>query len=449
MTRPNSGLTPTEARVLAAVDLDGLLDAIARLVAVRTDQGRETPAQERMADWMRTAGMEVDVWEIDFDELAAHPRFSIEIERTGALGVVGSLGRADGAGRSLILNGHVDVVPAGDESRWTVPPWRGTLRDGNLMGRGALDMKGALCCGLYAARAIAEAGVELDGRLLLESVIAEEDGGAGTLAAIQRGYVADGAVVMEPTRLSLAPAQAGALNFRVHVRGRSAHGALRTEGVSAIDGFVRIYRALRALEARRNSEVQDPLFARYPVPFPLCVGTVRGGEWASNVPENLCFEGRYGIATGEDPEEARATFEEAVAAAAANSDPWLERHPPRVEWWGGQFHPATTPVSHPVVRTVAGAFRDVAGRAPRIEGMPYGADMQLLVHAGRTPTVMFGPGDVRNAHRPDERVPVAEIETVARTLALTALRFCGHGGAEIAPRGADPSRPPGSRSSDE
>ena len=269
--------------------------------------------------------------------------------------------------------------------------------------------------------------MELDGQLLLESVIAEEDGGAGTLAAIQRGYTADGAVVIEPTRLSLAPAQGGALNFRIRVRGRSAHGALRTEGVNAIDGFIPIYRALQALEARRNSGVSDPLFAHYEVPFPLSVGTVRAGEWASNVPESLCFEGRYGVAVGEGPAEAQAMFEEAVAAAA-RADPWLERYPPEVEWWGGQFHPATTDPSDPIVRTVADAFRDVEGREPRIEGMPYGADMQLLVNVGHTPTVMFGPGDVRNAHRPDEWVPIAELETVTRTLALTALRFCGHGG---------------------
>ncbi|MYC52986.1 MAG: ArgE/DapE family deacylase, partial [Gammaproteobacteria bacterium] len=431
-------LTPTEARVLAAIDMDGLLDTISRLVAIPTDQGRETPAQEQMAEWMAQAGMNVDVWEIDFEELAAHPRFSVEIERGRSLGVVGALGRGDGSlgdtdrregrspARSLILNGHIDVVPAGDVSRWTVPPWQGTIRDGNLMGRGALDMKGALCCGLYAARAISDAGVELDGQLLLQSVIAEEDGGAGTLAAIQRGYTADGAVVIEPTCLSLAPAQGGALNFRIHVRGRSAHGALRTEGVSAIDGFIPIYRALQALEARRNSGVADPLFAHYEVPFPLCVGTLRAGEWASNVPESLCFEGRYGVAVGEEPAEARAMFEDAVAAAA-RSDPWLQRYPPEVEWWGGQFHPAATDPSDAIVRTVADAFRDIEGREPRIEGMPYGADMQLLVNVGHTPTVMFGPGDVRNAHRPDEWVPISELETVTRTLALTALRFCGHG----------------------
>ena len=288
-------------------------------------------------------------------------------------------------------------------------------------------MKGALCCGLYAARAIADAGVELDGQLLLQSVIAEEDGGAGTLAAIQRGYTADGAVVIEPTCLSLAPAQGGALNFRIHVRGRSAHGALRTEGVSAIDGFIPIYRALQALEARRNSGVADPLFAHYEVPFPLCVGTLRAGEWASNVPESLCFEGRYRASPwGKNPPKRRRCSRTRSPPRPVPTPGW---NATRRRWSGGAGssirRPRTRPT--PIVRTVANAFRDVEGREPRIEGMPYGADMQLLVNVGHTPTVMFGPGDVRNAHRPDEWVPIAELETVTRTLALTALRFCGHG----------------------
>ena len=420
-------LDDIESRVLAAIDLDGLVDAISRLVAVRSDRGHETAAQELMAEFMEASGLATDVWDVDFDELRDHPQFSIEIEREHALGLVGSTGR-DGPGRSLIFNGHIDVVPAGDESRWSVPPWAGTVRDGRLLGRGALDMKGGLCCGLYAARAIVEAGVALDGRLMLESVIAEEEGGAGTLATILRGYRADGAVVMEPTNLSIAPAQAGALNFRVTVPGRSAHGALRTEGVSAIDGFILLYRALRALESRRNSGVDDPLFTGYDVPFPLCVGTVRGVEWASNVPEELTFEGRYGVAVDEDPEAAMAMLEE-VVDEAAQADSWLAEHPPIVEWWGGQFHPAAIDPSHPIVETVARAFQDVELRPPKIEGMPYGADMRLLVNQGRTPTVMFGPGDVRNAHRPDEWVPIDHLATVTRTLALVALRFCGHGGA--------------------
>jgi acetylornithine deacetylase len=106
----------------------------------------------------------------------------------------------------------------------------------------------------------------------------------------------------------------------------------------------------------------------------------------------------------------------------------LREHPPVVEWWGGQFYPARTPLDHPLVETVTGAFEEVVGGAPRVEGMTYGADMGLLVNVGHTPTVLFGPGDVRVAHRADEYVPLHDLEVAVRTLALAALRFCGYEG---------------------
>jgi acetylornithine deacetylase len=143
------------------------------------------------------------------------------------------------------------------------------------------------------------------------------------------------------------------------------------------------------------------------------------------VAESLVFEGRYGIAVDEDQEAARRALEE-VVAEAAQADPWLRDHPPVVEWWGGQFYPARTPVEHPLVQAISGALGDVAGGDPILEGMTYGADMGLLVNVGHTPTVLFGAGDVRVSHRPDEYVAVRELETAVRTLALTALRFCGY-----------------------
>jgi len=413
-----------EKRVLDAIDIDGMLAYLCELVAVRSLTGQETAAQQNVAQKMEQLGLAVDVWELDFAQLSQHPAYCAEVDRTHGLGVVGIIGEQAG-GRDLILNGHVDVVPAGDEANWDYPPWQATITNGRVYGRGALDMKGGLCCALFAAKAIRDAGVRLKGRLLVESVIGEEDGGAGTLAAVLHGYRADGAVVVEPTELIVSPAQAGALNFRVTVPGLSAHGALREEGVSAIEKFMPIYHAIMALEAERNWEADDPLFDDYNVPYPICIGTVQGGDWASSVADWLTFEGRYGVAVGEDTAAARRLLEETVAKAA-QADPWLRDHPPKFEWWGGQFEPAGISPDDPIVKTVSGAFENVAGRAAPIKGMPYGADMRLLVNQGQTPTVLFGPGDVRNAHRPNEYVPIAELEIAARTLALAALRFCGY-----------------------
>jgi len=411
-----------EARVLEAVNVPGLTETLRELIAYPSVGGEERAIQERMALLLEEAGMAVDRWEIDVEALRADPAYCTEVERQGALGVVGRAGR--GEGPTLVLNGHVDVVPAGDPERWSSPPWEGSVRDGRVYGRGAADMKGGLCCALYAVRALREAGVTPRGTLLLQSVVGEEDGGMGTLAAIRRGHLGDAAVVLEPTQLVVAPAQAGALNFRVTVPGLAAHGALRAEGVSPIEKFIPIHEALLELERSRNERARHPLFSSDSLPFALCVGTVRAGIWASTVAEFLTFEGRLGMPPGESPEEARRELEAAVLEAAAG-DRWLRDHPPKVEWWGGQFAPASIPADHPLVGALSEAFRSATGRRPHVRGMPYGADMRLLVHEGGVPTVLFGPGDVRHAHAPNEFVPIAELESATRTLALLALRFCG------------------------
>lgn len=414
-------MTAAEADLLTLIDRDRLLADLAALIAIRSLGGDESAAQEWMAARLARSGLAVDQWTIDVGELAAHPAFSMEVPRTHALGVVGTLG--DGAGPTLILNGHVDVVPVGDRAQWTSDPWTATVRDGRVFGRGACDMKGGLAAALAALDALTRTGRRMRGRVALHSVVAEEDGGLGTLATLVRGHRGDGAISMEPTELTVAPAHAGALSFRLRVPGLSAHGCVRDEGVSAIETFQPIHAALLALEAARNRQLSGPLFAAYRTPFALSIGTLSAGEWPSSVPDLLIAEGRYGIAPGEDPDDARRAFEQAIAEAAA-AHAFLRDHPPHVEWWGGRFLPALTPLDAAVVHTTVAAATDVLGQRPRVEAMTYGADMRLLVNEGRIPTVLFGPGDVRRAHRPDESVPIDDLLIVARTLALAAMRFC-------------------------
>ena len=412
-----------EKQVVDAIDFEGLLGFLDRLIAIPSCDGRETAAQEAVAAHMEACGLQVDTWELDFDELQEHPACFQEVHREHGLGVVGSLGRP-GTGPDLILNGHVDVVPAGDPANWTYPPWRSSLTSNRMYGRGSVDMKGGLGCGIYAAKALIDAGVELNGRLLVESVIGEEDGGVGTLATLLRGYRADAAIIMEPTRLAVIPAQAGALNFRLTVNGLSAHGCVRDEGVSAIEKFQPLFDGLRALEQDRNSRTSAPLFAGYALPYPISIGTLSAGDWASTVPERLVCEGRYGIRLGEDLGAAREELEENLARVASR-DPWLADHPPQVEGWGGQFAPAETPLDHPILEGVSEAMLELTGKRPPVEGVPYGADMRLLVNEGGIPTILFGPGDVRQSHRPDEFVPLDDLLLTTRTLALTVLRYCG------------------------
>ena len=416
-------LAPAVAAALSSVSAAPLVALLQDLLAVPSVTGSdaESEAQHGMATRLRGAGMDVDLWSVDLPSTLAHPDFpGLEAPRTEAWGLVGAWGGSDGP--TVVLNGHIDVVPPGHRG-WSTQPWSGEVRDGRVLGRGACDMKAGLACQIAAVHALRDAGVRLRGRVLLESVVGEEDGGLGTFATLQRGYRGDLAVICEPTSGALVPACAGALTFRLTVPGRSVHASARLEGVDAVDKYLLVHAALRELEARRNRDAH-PLMARYALPYPLSVGTLRAGDWASTVPEALVAEGRLGVALGEPVEHARAELESAVATVCA-SDPWLALNPVRVTWWGGQFAPGQVDDDALVAQLVSGAHARVHGSRPQVHGAPYGSDQRLLTGLGGVPAVHYGPGDVRQAHAPDESVPVQELVDVTRTLVLLLATACG------------------------
>lgn len=412
-----------ERHVVDAVSPERLKELLAELVAFETDQGREAPAQRMLADRFESMGLEVDLWEIDVEALRDHPAFGVEVEHLEPLGLVGRLpGSADGDS-SLIVNGHIDVVPAGDESQWTVPPFELSEQDGWWLGRGALDMKGGVCAAVEAARAVIDAGVPLASDLLLQPVIGEEDGGLGTLAAVERGYRASAAVIPEPTELEVATVQAGCLGFRLHVAGVGAHGCHRHEGVSALENFIEVHERLLELERFVAREGKHSLFGA-PLPYPLSIGTVVAGEWSSSVPDSLVATGRYGVPPGWSLDRARQLFESAVDEVCRANE-FLRRNPVRVEWWGGVFESAEADPQGRMVETLLDVAEETLGRRPACVGVPYGADMRLLDRHAGIPTVMFGAGDVRDAHGPAERVRAEDLVALARTLARFYVRYCG------------------------
>lgn len=419
-------LSAVESRALDAIDETSLVRCLSDLVRIPSVSGskEENEAQRWFEGQMRSAGLTTDLWEIPLAETLAHPDFpGAEVHRETALGLVGSLGD-EATGPTLVLNGHIDVVPPGDRAQWsTGSPYSGDVHHDAVFGRGACDMKGGLVCGLAAIAAVKRSGVRLRGRVLLESVVAEEDGGLGTFATLLRGYRGDAAIISEPTDLAIIPACAGALTFRLTMTGRSTHASVRLEGVSTIEKLFVVYKALDALEQRRNAH-KGALFERFPLPYPLSVGTLVAGDWPSSVPDRLVCEGRIGVALGETIADARADLERAVAEACA-SDPWLSEHPVKVEWFGGQFASGQIPREHPLVALVSSVHETLEGAPPDVHGAPYGSDLRLMVGLGGIPTLHYGPGNVRHAHAPDEHVRIAHLRTVTRGLVLAMLRFCG------------------------
>jgi acetylornithine deacetylase len=269
---------------------------------------------------------------------------------------------------------------------------------------------------LYALLALHRSGTRLAGDVLFSAVVGEEDGGLGTYAMLDRGWRADACVITEPTGLDLLVANGGALTFRLRVPGRATHASTRTAGVSAIEKFYPVFRALRAFEALRNASV-DPVMARWDIAYPLEIGTVRAGDWSSSVPDLLVAEGRFGVLLDEPVAVAKAAFEDAVSTACAD-DPWLREHPVTVEWWGGQFASGRC-VDDGFVTRVARAD----GRSPASGGAPYGSDLRLMSAAG-VPTLQYGPGEARYAHAPDERVPLEQVHRCTETLVRLAQDWC-------------------------
>ncbi len=416
------------SRIVAAVDdlRDTLVATLQAVVRVPSVTGAEGAVQEVIARQMEELGLSVDVWEPDPTLMAPHLE-AVGLPESGDWAgrpnVVGTL-RGSGGGRSLILNSHIDTVEPGDPERWTHGPFSGDHADGHVWGRGSLDMKGGLATNLVALRAVMAAGLTLRGDVSIESVISEEDGGAGTVATLLRPYRADGAIITEPTRLRIVAATGGSFVFRITIAGQAAHAAKRDDGVSAIEAFSYVHAGLLAYEARRNAAITHPLYQPIANRVPLNIGTIRGGSWPSSVPEWLVAEGRGGLVPGESLDDVRREFVDEVRRIA-DGHPWLRDHQPIVEWVTGQFSAGEIAPDDPLVGIVGAAHETATGSPVAIEGVTYGTDARHFLQLAGIPCVVYGAGDVTLAHQTDERMDIDALLMATRTVALSIAAWCG------------------------
>jgi acetylornithine deacetylase len=393
------------------------------LVRIRSVTGEEGAVAEVVERAFSERGLEVDAWNATPEEMEPY------IEQVGEQSSyenrtnVAGLRRGSGGGRSILLNGHIDTVDPGDPAAWTRDPLSGAVEGDLLYGRGSCDMKGGLVTYLTAMDALSDLGLNLRGDVTLAATVGEENGGLGALSTVLRGYRADAALITEPTRLALVPAQGGSLVFRLKVHGRSAHAAVRDEGVSALEKFVPIFEELRELERERNATLSHPLYEGLNNKVPINVGVVSAGNWASTVPESLVAEGRVGLIPGEEVDPFKNLVAERIETVARR-DPWLREHPPEIQWFGGQFAPAEVEPDAPICEAVKEAHEQVTGEKPPVEGVPYGADMRLFIRFGGMPCVMYGAGDVRVAHAPDEHISITDLMTATGTVACLLADWC-------------------------
>lgn len=437
-------MTATDRRIINEVERNSeqIVHTLQDLIKFRSivpidskspDPG-EMQCQQYLRDRLVDLGFEVDLWEPDGEELyeryKGRPGAQPGRVFAGRPILAGRL-HGSGGGRSLMLSGHVDVVPPGDLSAWAYDPFVGTVIDGRVFGRGAVDMKGGVACMLSAVQILRELAVPLRGDVVFATVLDEEIGGMGTLALVDRGWRADAGILTEATDLAIVPVVRGILWGRITIEGVSGHAEIARRhwdqggAVDAIELLRFILGGFDILNARWSTHPNK----RHPLldlPNQLVVTQITAGEHPSS------FAGRAEITVDIQylPHErdefglgshVKQEVEEYLARCAA-VDPWLIEHPPKIEWIL-DADCAEVSTNHPIVGLLEDALNS-AGHVPRIKGMGFHTDMGVLTELGRTPTVNFGGGDPTQAHQPNESISIDELIEATKVLALATAHWC-------------------------
>jgi acetylornithine deacetylase len=395
------------------------------LVRFPSTRGNEHTVQDHMARAMRERGFALDRFAIDHGAIARHPGGSqISEHHSEAPIVVGIHRPRDETGRSLILQGHVDVVPTGPEDMWATPPFDPVVKDGWMYGRGAGDMKAGVASNLFALDALKRLELQPAATVYVQSVVEEESTGNGALMTHLRGYRADAALVPEPMGQSLTRANVGVLWFQVEVRGVPAHVAYMDEGANAIDAAWRVVGALRELETRWNAAVSDdPWFGETDHPLNLNVGRIEGGDWASSVPSWCKVDFRIAILPGTSAAAARREVEECISAFA-RSDSFLSNHPPAITFNGFTAEGYVLEPGSDAEDVLSRAHQTVTGQPMQPSTATAYLDSRVYALYDQIPALNYGP-IAENIHGLDERVDLASVRRTTEVTARFIAEWCG------------------------
>ena len=415
------------ADILAAVEagFEAQIAFTQDLVRYPSLRGQEHTCQDFIFYQLAQRGLAMDRWTIDVAAIERHRGFSpVKVDYDNAVNVVGTHHPREEIGRSLILNGHVDVVPTGPTNMWTRPPFDPWIDGDWLYGRGGADMKAGLAANIFALDALQTLGCRPAATVYVQSVTEEECTGNGALSALIRGYRADAAIIPEPEDDKLVRANVGVIWFKVLVHGLPVHVREASIGTNAIEASFHLIQALRELEAMWNRrKVGQKYFEHLEQPINFNVGKIEGGDWASSVPAWCSFDCRIAIFPGTDPRDAAREIEDALKVAALG-DPFLAHNPPEVEFNGffaeGYVLEEGTEAEQTLARAHVGAF----GKSLESFVTPGYLDGRVFVLYDNCPCLVYGPCS-RNIHGFDERVSLASVKRVTGTIALFIAEWCG------------------------
>ncbi|HET9718786.1 MAG TPA: ArgE/DapE family deacylase [Solirubrobacteraceae bacterium] len=439
-------LTPQEQQVCEhiAAHQDELIRLTAELVAFDTtarepgDPPRqEAELQNHLAEILRASGSEVDMFEPDAATMTGKPLVPPGLDFAGRPQLIASR-PGQGGGRSLVFNGHIDVVSGEPRTEWTTGPFEPAIRDGRLYGRGACDMKGGVAAMVFAATSLHRSGTTLKGDLIVATNTDEESSGAGGMALIQHGLKADAAIVTEPTGHDVWVACRGSEYGVVRVAGRPGHAEVRQPSWrdgGAVNAIEKAAQVIDAIQALRAKWADDPDLRHPHLSVPDLLPTLaRSGEWAVTYPASCDLT----IAVMYVPQQAdgngwgsqiRREVEQHILGHTAERDEWLAEHPPTFHWWSNPVMPVEIDPALPIVTTTRQASHDI-GRPANLSGLDSWFDGATLTRFGGIPAVGYGPpgfdaSGASVAHTLDEYVPIDGLVATAQALAVAAMRFCG------------------------
>jgi acetylornithine deacetylase len=424
--------TELKTRIMQAVDarFDEEVQFLSELTTHPSTRGNEQSAQAFMAQALTDRGMGVDRWQIDVADISHLPGFSPVIGNyEDAVNVVATHESQSKKGRSLILNGHIDVVPEGPADMWDTPPFDPRIGDGWMYGRGAGDMKAGLVSNLYALDALRDLGLAPAANVYFQSVVEEECTGNGALACLQRGYRADAVLIPEPFAEDLVTAQLGVLWFQVHLKGIPVHVAYAGSGSNAIEAAIPLIAALHEMEDRWNLPARrHPAYHDHNHALNLNIGKFSGGDWASSVPAWCVFDVRMGLFPGQDMAQAKHEIEEVLNIAARAND-FLRNNKPEIVYHG--FHAEGycladdgTDTARQAISTLEEAHQNTTGTDLNTLAITATTDARFFGLYADTPALVYGP-KAEAIHGFNERVDLESTRRVTQTTALFIADWCG------------------------
>jgi succinyl-diaminopimelate desuccinylase len=391
-------------------DLDKIISKISREKVVmltkkfvqfdtQNPPGKEKELAQYVEEYLRSLGLKTEL--LDF--LPNRPNLFAEY-------------KVNDKGKKFLFDGHLDTVPVGNSSLWTVDPFSGTLKEGKIFGRGAADMKGSIAAFVHALETLIDSGVELNGSVHMLLTSDEEISALGTREFLKKGYSADASIVGEPSCLEVNVAHKGVARWRLKTLGKSTHASTPEEGVNAIYKMAKVLNELEKLaKSYSMSSRQHPLLGR-PT---LNVGTIVGGTKDNIVPDFCEITIDRRLLPGDRVEEVEREFNQLLSRLASD-DPSLKFELKLYH----SHNPAETPPNHPFVILANWCVEKVLGERMPVKGFQATTEMSHLVEAG-IPSIILGAGDIKVAHTVDEYVLVDELVNCAKIYALMLLKYLG------------------------